>query len=177
MAHPGRNLTGITSFVRSLGGKWLGLLKEIAPHIDRVAALFNPDTAPYAGAYMRPIEEAAPTLGIEPVAAGVRDPAELEAAIASVGRSGRGGLVQLPDTFTVAHRDLLIGLAARHRVPAVYSNRFFTASDGLMSYAPDSRAISARAASYVDRILKGANPAELPVEQPTKFELVINLKA
>src|SRR5206468_3701310 len=106
----------------------------------------NPDTAPYAGAYMRAIEEAAPVLGIAPVAAGVRDPAELEAAIASVGRSGRGGLVQIPDTFTVAHRDLIIELVRRHRVPAVYSNRFFTASEGLMAYAPDSRAISERAA-------------------------------
>src|SRR3954447_15990005 len=141
MAHPGRNLTGITSFVASLGGKWLGLLKEIAPHVDEVAVLFNPDTAPYAGAYMRTIEEAAPVLGIRPVAAAVRDPAELEAAIAAIGKTGRGGLVQIPDTFTVAHRDRLIELVARHRVPAVYSNRFFTASNGLMTYAADSRAI------------------------------------
>jgi putative ABC transport system substrate-binding protein len=176
LSRPGGNITGFTNFEASLGGKWLELLKEIAPGVKRVAALFNPDTAPYAGTFLRTIEAAAPAFGVEPITATVRNADEIEGAIAAVAREPGGGIVQIPDSFTLAHRESIIGLLARHRLPAIYSNHTFPASGGLIAYAVDSRDIFRRAASYVDRILKGTKPLDLPVQQPTKFELVINLK-
>ena len=138
--------------------------------------LFNPDTAPYAETFLKSIEAAAPSFSVRSTRAPIRNVSELEASISDISREPAGGIVQIPDTYTLAHRDLLIALSARHKVPAVYSNNTFAVSGGLISYAVDSREVFRRAADYVDRILKGAKPVDLPVQQPTKFELAINLK-
>jgi putative ABC transport system substrate-binding protein len=176
LARPGNNITGFTNFEASLGGKWLELLKEMAPQVARVAVLFNPETAPFAKIFLQTIDTAAPSLRIEPFTAPTRDVAGIERAITTVAHGPGGGLVQIPDSFTVAHRELIIGLAAKHRLPAVYSNNAFARSGGLISYAVESSDVFRRAATYVDRIFKGTRASELPVQQPTKFELVINLK-
>jgi putative ABC transport system substrate-binding protein len=176
MARPGGNVTGFLNFEFSMGGKWLETLKQIAPAVRRVALLFNPHTAPYASSFMRVAEAAAPSFGIEPISAGVHDDTQLERTVADFGATPTGGLIILPDAFTVGHRDLIIALAARFRLPAIYPLRVFATSGGLVSDGGDSIDIFRRAASYVDRILKGANPGDLPVQAPTKFELVINLK-
>ena len=175
-ARPGGNLTGFTNFEASLGGKWLELLKQIAPRVDRVAVLFNPDTAPYGGIFLKSIETAAPTFHVRSTEIHIRNVSDLESAISNISREPGAGIVQIPDTYTLAHRDLLIALTARHKVPAIYSNNSFSVSGGLISYAVDSRDVFRRAAHYVDLILKGTKPMDLPVQQPTKFELVINLK-
>ena len=176
MARPGGNVTGFLNFEFSMGGKWLETLKRIAPAIKRVALLFNPDTAPYAGSFVRVAEAAAPSFGIEPIAIEAHDDGELERSVADFAAKPASGLIILPDSFTTGHRDLIIALAARYRLPAVYPLRVFAASGGLISDGGDPIDIFRRAASYVDRILKGANPGDLPVQTPTKFELVINLK-
>ena len=176
LPRPGGYLTGFTNFEASLGGKWLEILKQIAPRVDRVAVLFNPETAPYAATFLNNIEAAAPMFDVRCSGIHTRNISELEASISNISRELRGGIVQIPDTYTLAHRDLLIALTARHKVPAVYSNNSFPVSGGLISYALDSRDVFRRAADYVNRILKGAKPMDLPVQQPTKFELVINLK-
>jgi putative ABC transport system substrate-binding protein len=176
MARPGGNVTGFLNFEFSMGGKWLETLKQIAPAIKRVALLYNPDTAPYAGSFIRVAKAAASSFGIEPIASEAHDDSELERNVADFAAKPAGGLVILPDTFTTGHRDLIVALAARHRLPAVYPLRVFAASGGLISDGGDPIDIFRRAASYVDRILKGANPSDLPVQAPTKFELVINLK-
>ena len=176
MARPGGNVTGFLNFEFSMGGKWLETLKQIAPAVRSVALLFNPHTAPYANFFIRVAEAAAPSFGVEPIAAGVHDDGELERAVADFAAKPAGGLIILPDSFTTGHRDLIIALAARYRLPAVYPLRVFAASGGLISAGGDPIDIFRRAASYVDRILKGANPGDLPVQTPTKFELVINLK-
>jgi putative ABC transport system substrate-binding protein len=176
LARPGNNITGFTNFEASLGGKWLELLKEVAPQVARVAVLFNPETAPFAKIFLQTIDMAAPSLRIESFTAPTRDAAGIERAIAAVAREPGGALVQIPDSFTLAHRELIIGLAAEHRLPALYSNNAFARSGGLISYAVESSDVFRRAATYVDRILKGTRASELPVQQPTKFELVINLK-
>ena len=165
MARPGGNVTGFLNFEFSMGGKWLETLKQIAPAVRRVALLFNPDTAPFAGSFVRVIEDAAPSFGIEPIATVAHDDGELERAVADFAAKPAGG-----------HRDLIVVLAARYRLPAVYPLRVFAASGGLISDGVDPTDIFRRAASYVDRILKGANPGDLPLQAPTKFELVINLK-
>ncbi len=175
LARPGGNITGFTNFEASLGGKWLELLKVMAPRVRRVAVLFNPDTAPFARIFLQTIDAAAPTFKVEPFTAPARDVAAIERAIAAVAGEG-GGLVQIPDSFTVANRDLIVRLAARYRLPAVYSNNVFARDGGLLSYAVDSRDVFRRAAAYVDRILKGARAGEMPVQQPNKFELVLNLR-
>jgi putative tryptophan/tyrosine transport system substrate-binding protein len=176
MARPGGNVTGFLNFEFSMGGKWLETLKQIAPAVRRVARLFNPHTAPYASSFMRVAEAAAPSFGIEPISAGVHDDTELERTVADFAAKPTGGLIILPDAFTAGHRDLIIALAARFRLPAIYPLRVFATSGGLISDGGDSIDIFRRAASYVDRILKGANSGDLPVQAPTKFELVINLK-
>ena len=157
LARPGNNITGFTSFEASLGGKWLELLKELAPQVARVAVLFNPQTAPFAKVFLQTIDIAAPSFRIEPFTAPTRDAAGIERAIAAIAREPGGGLVQIPDSFTVAHRELIIGLAAEHRLPAVYSNNAFARSGGLISYAVELRDVFRRAATYVDRILKGTS--------------------
>jgi putative ABC transport system substrate-binding protein len=176
MARPGGNVTGFLNFEFSMGGKWLGTLKQIAPAVKRVALLFNPDLAPFARSFMQVLEAMAPPLGIEPIAAAVHDDAELERNVGDFAAKPAGGLIVLPDVFTVGHRDLIIALAARYRLPAIYPLRVFAASGGLMSYAADQFDIFRRSASYVDRILNGARPADLPVQAPIKFALTINLK-
>ena len=176
MARPGGNVTGFLNFEFSMGGKWLETLKEIAPAVRRVALLFNPDTAPFAASFVRVVEDAAPSFGIEPIATMARDDGELGRTVGEFAAKPAGGLIILPDSFTTGHRDLIIALAARYRLPAVYPLRVFATSGGLVSDGGDPIDIFRRAASYVDRILKGANPGDLPVQTPTKFELVINLK-
>ena len=176
MARPGGNVTGILNYEFSMGGKWLETLKQVAPAVRRVAILFNPDTAPFAASFVRMIEVSAPSFAVEPIAAAVRDDAELERTVADFAAKPAGGLIVLPDGFTVGHRDLIIALAARYHLPAVYPLRAFAVSGGLISDSGDPIDIFRRTASYIDRILKGAKPGDLPVQAPTKYELVINLK-
>jgi len=177
LAHPGGNATGFTNLEASMSAKLTGLLREVAPSTSHVALMFNPETSPEGGSYfLRPAQEAAAKLGVELVAAPVHDAAEIDSAIAALVRSPNAGLVVMPDVFILAHREQIIALAGRYRFPAAYSYRLFSQSGGLLSYGTDLVDMFRRAAPYVDRILKGANPAELPVQQPNKFELVINLK-
>ena len=176
MARPGGNVTGMLNFEFSMGGKWLETLKQVAPAVRRVALLFNPETSPFASSFVRVIEGSATSFAVEPTAAPVYDAAQLERAMIDLAAKPGGGLIVLPDVFTIGHRDLIIGLAARHRVPGVYPLRAFAISGGLISDSGDTSDILRRTASYVDRILKGAKPGDLPVQSPTKFELVVNLK-
>jgi putative ABC transport system substrate-binding protein len=174
---PGGNITGFPSLEASLGGKWLELLSEIAPGIKRAAIMFNPDTATAnASAYMPSLEMAARSLSVVLITAPVHNDVEIETAIIGLGREPRGGLVVMPDVFTNVHRAPIIWAADRNNVPAVYWASFFARDGGLLSYGPDQVDPFRRAASYVDRILRGAKPAELPVQLPTKFEMAVNLK-
>jgi putative ABC transport system substrate-binding protein len=173
---PTRNITGFASFEATLGGKWLELLSEIAPGLKRVAIVFNPDTAPVS-VYMPSLETAARSLKVAPIIAPVHSDVEIETAIIALGREPGGGLVVMPDGgFTVAHRVPITLAAARNNVPAVYSQSEFTRDGGLLSYGVDRVDIWRRAASYVDRILRGEKPGDLPVQFPTKFEMILNLK-
>jgi putative ABC transport system substrate-binding protein len=175
LARPGRNATGFISFEYGIAGKWLELLKEIAPGVTRVAVLR--ETAIAAGpAQFGAIQGSAPSLGVELRPVDVRDVGEIERAIAAFAQGSNNGLIVTGSPAAVVHRGLIISLAARHRLPAVYSTRVYAASGGLISYGPDFVDQFRRAASYVDRILKGEKPADLPVQAPTKYELVINLK-
>jgi putative ABC transport system substrate-binding protein len=176
LAKPGGSITGFTNFESMIGGKWLQLLKEVDSRITRVAIIFNPQTAPFAGLFLRSVETAAPGLAVEVAAMPVQSDADIEAAMAAFARRPAGGLVAIPDSFTGQHRDLIIAAAARNRLPALYANQVSTPSGGLMAYAVDTRDLMHRAAGYVDRILRGEKPADLPVQQPAKFELSINLK-
>jgi putative tryptophan/tyrosine transport system substrate-binding protein len=176
LAHPGGNATGFTIFVPTMATKWLEVLKEIAPAVRRAMLLFNPQTAPYvAEYYQRPFQAAAPTFGVQAVAAVVRETAEIDAAVADLARDQGGGLIVPPDAFLYVHRGLIFELAARHRVPAVYPFRFMAREGGLVSYGVDLGEAFPRAAEYIDRILRGTKPSDLPVQAPTKFELAINL--
>jgi putative tryptophan/tyrosine transport system substrate-binding protein len=175
LAHPGGNITGFTNHEYAMVGKWLELLKEIAPSVRRIAIVQNPDNPSSAG-YLRLVETAAPSFGLQLNQAGVRDAAQIGSVVEDFAREPNGGLVVLSDLTTNAHRDLIIALAARHRLPALYLFRFFVASGGLISYGADVIDLYRRAAPYVARILAGEKPANLPVQAPTKFELVINLK-
>src|SRR5262249_3768332 len=174
LTRPGGNLTGFTNFDPSIANKWLELVKRVAPNITRVAYLFNPNTAPLL--YARSIETAAPLMSIKPFAAEVHNVDEMEGVIERFARESDGGLVVLPDLFTATNRQSIIALAARHRLPAIYPFRYFVTNGGLMSYGIEMLETYRQAASYVDRILKGERPSDLPVQQPTKFEFVINLK-
>jgi putative tryptophan/tyrosine transport system substrate-binding protein len=173
---PGGNVTGFTNMEPTMATKWLELLKEIAPHVNRVAFLFNPATAPYFKYYLNPFEAAAPSFGFEAIAAAIGDTFELETAIAAEARESNGSLIMMPDFFTFSYRAEVTSLAARYRLPAVYPFRQFAEVGGLLSYGNDTTDNHRRAATYVDRILKGAKPSELPVEAPVKFEMVVNLK-
>jgi putative ABC transport system substrate-binding protein len=173
---PGGNVTGFINMEPTLAGKWLELLKEIAPRVVRVALLFNPATAPYAKYFLNPLKAAAASFGVEAIAAPVRDTSEFETVIAAQAREPNGGMIVMPDVFTTAHRMEITSLAARFRLPAVYPFRSFTEPGGLLSYGNDTPDNFRRAASYVDRILKGEKPSDLPVQAPIKYELVINLK-
>jgi putative ABC transport system substrate-binding protein len=176
LAQPGGNVTGFQAWEASLGGKWLELLKEIAPRVTRVAMLFNPTVAPYAESFLNHFKAAASSFAVEPITAPVRDSSSLESAIAAQALAPNGGLIVIPDTFTDVHRAEIISLAARSGLPAVYPRRPFTELGGLLSYGVDQFDTYRRAATYVDRILKGEKPSGLPVQTPVKFELVINLK-
>ena len=175
LARPGGNITGFTVFEYSMSGKWLQLLKEIAPGVTRVAVLRDPSIA--AGpAQFAAIQTVAPSLGVELRPVDVRDEGEIERAIATFAQNPNSGLIVTGSPLAVSHRDLIIALATRHRLPAVYFNRFWAAAGGLISYGPDLLDPFRRAAGYVDRILKGEKPADMPVQAPTKYELVVNLK-
>jgi putative tryptophan/tyrosine transport system substrate-binding protein len=176
LAHPGGNITGFTFIDFEMVGKWLEILKEAAPGVSRALLMFNPDTSPHYYVYLRSFEAMPRSIAVEVTAAPVRDTAEVEEAIAKLGGEPGGGLIIPPDAFTIVHEQLLVSLAQQHRVPAVYSYRISVAQGGLMSYGPDPFDNFRRSASYVDRIFKGAKPADLPVQQPTKFKLIINLK-
>ena len=175
LARPGGSVTGFSNFEGSIGAKWLELLKELSPSLTRVAVLHNPRTAPFAPVFMRSVEAGAQALGVEVVPAPVFDDIGVESAIAAIGRTSGGGLIGITDTFVNERRQLIIELAALYRVPAVYPNRSFTPAGGLLAFAADYPDLFRRAASYVDRILKGTSPGELPVQQPTRFELSINM--
>jgi ABC-type uncharacterized transport system substrate-binding protein len=175
-SRPGGNVTGFTSIEPTMAGKWLELLKEIAPRVARVAFLFNPVTAPYAEYFLTPLKVAALSLGAQVIAAPVRDTSELESVIAAQARETNSGLIVTPDSFMDVHRAELTSLAARFQLPAVYPFRQFSEVGGLLSYGNDQLDNFRRAAVYVDRILRGAQPSELPIQAPVKFELVINLK-
>jgi len=176
LARPGGNVTGFIDMEASLSGKWVELLKEIAPRLDRAAHLFNPATAPYAENYLNSFKAAAMSSGLQAIIAPVRDRSELETVIAAQAREPNGGLVVMPDTFMNIHRAEVISLAARYRLPAVYPFRFFTELGGLMSYGIDQIDSWRRAAGYADRILKGEKPSELPAQLPVKYLMTINLK-
>ena len=176
MARPGGNATGFTPIEGSLGGKWVEVLKEIAPRVARVTLMFNPPTATFVEGYLNAFKAAAASLGVEAIISPVHDMSELESVIAAQAREPNSGLVVIPDAFTIGHRAEITLLADHYRVPAVYWSRSFAELGGLISYGPVLVDEYRRAASYADRILKGAKPSELPVQAPVKFELVINLK-
>src|SRR6516225_11807952 len=172
---PSGNITGFGNNEATLAGKWLELLSEMAPGLKRAAIMFNPDTAPVS-AYMPSVETAARSLKVVPIIAPVHSDVEIETAIIALGREPGGGLVVIPDVFTGAHRAPIISAAARNNVPAVYRASDYARDGGLLSYGPDQVDAYRRAATYVDRILRGAKPGDLPVQFPTKFEMVVNRK-
>jgi len=176
LAHPGGNITGFTAFEFATSAKWLELIKEIVPELKRVAFIFNPTGGPYAQKFVQTIAPIASSSGIDLLVSPTRDAAEIDPAIVAASGEPKGGLIVSPDAFTTANRGLIISLAARYRLPAIYPYRFFATDGGLLSYGHDIDEPWRRAPSYVDKILRGASPADLPIQQPTKFELVINLK-
>jgi len=176
LAHPGGNITGFSVFDAPMASKWLEMLTQITPPVTRVAMLFNPATTPYANLILQAMEEAAPSFAIAVRAAPVNSDSEVDAMMAALAREGRGGVLVLTSIFTATNRDAIIALAARHRLPAVYAFPFFAEAGGLMSYGVDVADVHRRAADYVNRILNGDKPGDLPVQTPTKFHLVINLK-
>ena len=176
ISRPGGNVTGFITMEQTMAGKWLELLKEIAPRVNRVALLFNPATATFAEFYLNSFKAAAASFAVEAIGAPVRSTSELEPVIAEQVREPNGGLIVMPDIFMTGHRSEITLLAARYRLPAVYPFRYFAEIGGLLSYGNDPVDLVRRAATYADRILKGEKPSELPVQAPVKFELVINLK-
>jgi putative tryptophan/tyrosine transport system substrate-binding protein len=177
LSHPGRNMTGFVNIEASMGGKWVEFLKDVSPRLARAAFIYNPDTAPHSY-YLGPFEAAARSLGVEPMPSPVRRDDDIEALIKGLGEKPDSGLVVMTDTFTSTLRvyNLIISLAARHRVPTIYPYRYMAAAGGLLSYGTDNADLFRRTPTYIDRVLKGAKPAELPVQLPTKFEFVVNLK-
>jgi len=175
LSRPEGNATGFATSVASLGSKWVELLKEIAPSVVRVAVLFNPTAAPYAESYLKPIKAAAASLAVEVATALVHKASELESVVAAQAREPNSGLIVIPETFTIAHRVDIASVVARYRLPAIYPYRLFAEAGGLVAFGDDLPDNFRRAASYVDRILKGAKPSELPVQSPDKFDLVVNL--
>jgi len=176
LARPGGNLTGFTTFEPEIGGKWLQILKEISPGVTRALVLFDP-TSSSNTAYVRTAQAAAASVGMTVIAGGIHAPGEIEPTIDAFAAEPNGGLIVLPSPLSATHRERIIALAARNRLPAVYPFRFFVESGGLASYGVDNIDLFRRTASYVDRIFKGAKPADLPVQQPTRYELIVNLKA
>ena len=176
LAHPTGNITGFSSYEFSIGGKWLDLLKQIVPSLTRVAVIFNPEISPQSKFFLRSVEAAAPSFGVQIMTAPVHKTADIEPAVG--GFSGANSALIFPtDSFIALRRDLIVQLAAQYRLPAIYPLREFVTAGGLMRYGIDYDDHYRQAASYVDRILKGAKPGDLPIQQPTKFSLIINLKA
>jgi putative ABC transport system substrate-binding protein len=173
LAHPGGNITGFTLIDFPIIGKWSDMLKDAIPDVSRVALMFNPDTAPYYDVYLRSFERESGSNAIEVMATSVRSAAEIETTIVNLGQNPGSALIAAADPFIIVQRDVIIRLAETHRVPAIYAYRQFVSEGGLMSYGPDTADIFRRAASYVDRILKGEKPAALPAQAPVKFELVV----
>jgi putative ABC transport system substrate-binding protein len=176
LARPGGTITGFSNFDAPMAGKWLQMLTQINPPVVRVGVLFNPATTPYAALILNAIEKAAPSSGVTVRATAVTDNDAVKVVMAELAREERGGLIVMPSAFTVAHLDLIVTLAAQYGLPAVYAFRIFVTAGGLMSYGADQVDLFLRSASYVDRILKGAKPADLPVQTPTRYLLSINLK-
>jgi putative tryptophan/tyrosine transport system substrate-binding protein len=176
LANPGGNVSGFTNFEFTMGGKWLQILKQVAPDIKRAAIIFNPELAPCSGGYVRSFEIAASSFGVEPIVAPVLDIDQLDRVLVAQAREPGGSIVVVPDTFTVPNRERIIRTSVHYRLPAVYPYPVFAFDGGLIAYGPDIADLYRRAAFYADRILKGTNPGDLPIQQPTKFELVINLK-
>jgi putative ABC transport system substrate-binding protein len=176
LGHPGYNLTGFSNFEASVAGKWLALLKEAAPAVSRATVLFNPTTAPFSGGYLVSAQAAAPSLGVTLTAGRCANAADIESAMTVRAQEGGGGVVVITDTFLTEHRDLILDLAGRYRLPAVYGSSTFIPGGGMIVYSADYPDIYRRAAGYVDRILHGARPAELPVQEPAKFSLTVNVK-
>ena len=176
LAHPDRNATGFALYEHTMGGKWIAILREIAPSTVRVALLFNPTTAPPLEFFLPSIQAAASSFDVKVSAARVYSKAEIEGVIAGLASDPGGGLIVMPDSFNVTNRDLIIALASRYGVPAISDTRFYTESGGLMNYGSDFVKQFRKAAGYVDRVLKGAKPADLPIQEPTEFDVVINLK-
>jgi putative tryptophan/tyrosine transport system substrate-binding protein len=176
LAQPGGNLTGFAVEDASMGGKWLELLREIAPGVTRCTAMYNPLTAPNAAMFLSPIQSAARALHVEQSHRPVHDDKEIEGVIEEAAREPRGGLIVLPDNFLYAHRKSIVALAERYALPTIYYHRAFAEVGGLVAYTIERVDLFRRAAAYVDRILRGAKPADLPVQMPTAFELVINIK-
>jgi putative tryptophan/tyrosine transport system substrate-binding protein len=175
LSHPGGNATGFTNFEYGLSAKWLELLKEIAPHVTRVAVLRDPDN-PVTGGQLGAIQSVAPSFGVEVIPLGMRDASQIESTVTAFARKANGGLILTGSPSGLRHRQLITTLAVRHRLPAVYSNRVYVSGGGLASYGADTLDRFLSAAGYVDRILKGEKPTDLPVQNPTKYELAINLK-
>lgn len=171
LARPGGNLTGITNFEFEMGGKWLGLLKEIAPHVSKALLIFNPETAPYARFFLESVK-----LGAEASLAPVRNDKDIERAFSEIGDKGSTGVIVMPDLFTGGHSTAIITQAAKNQVPTIYPFGYFATNGGLLSYGADTLDLFRRSASYVDRIFRGDKPKDIPIQAPTKFELVINLK-
>jgi putative ABC transport system substrate-binding protein len=176
MAHPGGNITGFTSFELTVGGKWLEILKEIEPRMTRAAVILNPSQSPQL-AILQAIEAVAPALDVKLTVVGAQDAAEIERAVSAFADDPNGGLVVVPNPITNRNRKSIAALAVQHRLPAIYAYRYFVEDGGLISYGVEPSELYRRAASYVDRIIKGEKPAELPVQAPTRYTLVINLKA
>jgi putative ABC transport system substrate-binding protein len=176
LAHPGGNITGFLNIEASVVGKWLTLMREIAPQVSRIGFLFNPQTTPYALYYLDTFRSAASALAIEAIDAPVHGTEEIEAVMAKLGREAGAGLFVMSDTSMVVYRETIYSLAERYRLPTIYPHRVFAAEGGLMSYGVDVADLLWRAASYIDRILRGEKPNELAVQQPTRFELVVNAK-
>jgi putative ABC transport system substrate-binding protein len=177
LSHPGGNITGFTNYEFSIGGKWVGLLKEFSPALEHVGFMFKPDTAPYSKFFIKPMEEAASPLGVRVAAMPINDEAGIEDAISGIAQRPNGGLIIATDVFIQPRRKQVVELAARHRVPAIYSQREYVDAGGLIGYGLVTIEQYRGAALYVDRILKGANPGDLPIQLPTKFELLLNLTA
>ena len=175
LARPGGNITGFTNFEFSMAGKWLELLKEVAPAVKNIAIIFNPDNAAMPG-QLRAIALAAPVVGLQVTEAKVRDSTDIERAINELAQTPNAGFLVLPENLVIGNRDLIVSMSARHRLPAIYSDRFNVKGGGLLSYRADTDDLYRRAASYIDRILRGEKPSDLPVQQPIKFELAVNLK-
>ena len=178
LPRPGGNITGFINIEASMGGKWAEFLKEVSPRLARAAFIYNPETAPYYPYYLAPFEVATRSLGVEPVPSPVHRAEDIEAVIKGLGESPDSGLAVMPDSFTSGARvfNQIISLAAHYRVPAIYPYRYMATAGGLLSYGTDNADLFRRVPTYMDRILKGAKPAELPVQLPTKFEFVVNLK-